>query len=83
MAAAIKDNFNITSSLEEGHGGIFEVVIDGQVIFNNGNKCSRLPANEEIVQIINERISVPIQKSTDEGEVTICECLKRYHKGSA
>ena len=54
MAAAIKDKFGITATLKEGHGGIFEVAIDGKVLYTNANKCGNLPQNEETLSKIEE-----------------------------
>ena len=41
-------------NLKEGHGGIFEVAIDDQVIYTNLKECGRLPEHEEIFQKIRE-----------------------------
>ncbi|MBL7119630.1 MAG: Rdx family protein [Dehalococcoidia bacterium] len=54
LAAAIKDRFGITANLREGHGGIFEVTIDRQVIYTNSNVCGQLPEMEEILGEIRE-----------------------------
>lgn len=54
LAAAIKDKFGIRATLKEGHGGIFEVAIDGKVLYTNANKCGNLPQNEETLSKIEE-----------------------------
>ena len=41
-------------NLKEGHGGIFEVAIEDQVIYTNPIECGRLPEHEEIFQKIRE-----------------------------
>ena len=56
MAAAIKKNLGITAKLKKGHGGIFEVVIDGKVLYTNRNVCSSLPTVAEIVKKTEEFI---------------------------
>jgi len=54
LAAAIKKNLGITAKLKKGHGGIFEVAIDGKVLYTNRNVCSALPAEEEILRKAEE-----------------------------
>jgi len=49
LAAAIKDSLGITVKLIEGGGGIFEVSVDGQVIFNKINEGNKFPDNDDIV----------------------------------
>jgi Rdx family protein len=47
LQAAIKDRYGITAHLLEGMGGIFEVSIDGRVVYTN-ETTYRFPSNEEI-----------------------------------
>jgi len=47
LQAAIKEKYGITATLEEGHGGIFEVFIDGQRVYSN-QVTHRFPRDEEI-----------------------------------
>jgi Rdx family protein len=47
LQAAIKDKYGITAHLLEGMGGIFEVSIDGRVVYTN-ETTYRFPSNEEI-----------------------------------
>ena len=50
----MKDEFGITANLKESSGGIFEVHIDGQVVYSN-QTTHRFPTNEEIFKKIRER----------------------------
>jgi len=54
LQAAIKNEFGITAGLKEGYGGIFEVFIDGQLVYSN-QTTYRFPTNEEIFEKIRER----------------------------
>ncbi len=54
MEAAIRKEFGIGVNLKEGHGGIFEVAINDQVVYSNLKQCGRLPEAEEIFQKIRE-----------------------------
>ena len=61
LAASIKSVFNIESELQEGHGGIFEIAIDGQCIYTNRSECSVFPDPKEIFQTIIERGGVAVK----------------------
>lgn len=54
MAALIKDKLGITAKLKKGHGGIFEVAIDGKVLYTNRNVCGSFPGEEELVEKTEE-----------------------------
>jgi hypothetical protein len=49
LAAEMNDKFGITPELLDGHNGIYEVNVNGNVLYTNGGKCSQLPANEEVL----------------------------------
>jgi hypothetical protein len=57
LAARIKGFFGITPQLVEGHKGIYEVSINGQVAVTNQGKCSGIPSDEEILQEIRKHKS--------------------------
>jgi selT/selW/selH-like putative selenoprotein len=48
LQSAIKDKYGIVATLVEGHGGAFEVSIDGKKVFSK-LKTFRFPENEEIL----------------------------------
>jgi len=66
LAAAIKDKLGITPRLKKGHGGIFEVAIDGEVLYTNRNVCSSLPEEEEIVEKTEEFIKTGAVSDDDQ-----------------
>jgi selT/selW/selH-like putative selenoprotein len=51
LQTAIKDKYGITATLDEGHGGAFEVTVDGQLIFSK-LKTFRFPEDQEILDKI-------------------------------
>ncbi|MBI3458525.1 MAG: SelT/SelW/SelH family protein [Candidatus Rokubacteria bacterium] len=53
MQAAIKKEFGLTAELKEGHGGVFDVTIDGQLVYSK-DQTFRFPTNEEIFPKIRE-----------------------------
>jgi selT/selW/selH-like putative selenoprotein len=48
LQTAIKEKFGIVPTLVEGHGGAFEVMVDGKKIFSK-LKTFRFPEDEEIL----------------------------------
>ena len=51
MQTAIKEKFGAIATLVEGHGGAFEVTVDGKRIFSK-LKTFRFPEDEEILNKI-------------------------------
>lgn len=49
LAAAIKDKLGIAAKLKEGHGGIFEVAIDGKAVHRRC-ACRSFPTAEEVIE---------------------------------
>jgi predicted Rdx family selenoprotein len=54
LAATIKNSFGTQAVLKKGHGGIFKVSLNGEVIFDNKKQCGRLPTDEEILRKIGK-----------------------------
>jgi selT/selW/selH-like putative selenoprotein len=54
LQAAIKNKYGMTAELREGVGGIFEVSIDGKVVYTN-ETTYRFPTDEEIFEQIDAR----------------------------
>ena len=52
MAAALKDQFNVESKLIEGSGGVFEVRVDGDLVFSK-KIAGRFPEDSEIIEIMS------------------------------
>lgn len=48
MAAKIKDQFNVDTELIGGDNGVFDVVVDGKLIFSKHDE-DRFPENAEIL----------------------------------
>ncbi len=51
MQEAIKTKYGLTAGLKEGAGGIFEVAIDGKVVYSN-QTTYRFPTDVEIFEKI-------------------------------
>jgi len=53
VAAELKQQFGVESTLTPGHGGIFEVSVDGKVIFSR-KLVGRFPKAGEVVAILKK-----------------------------
>ena len=53
MLAAIKEKFGVEAKLIAGGGGIFEVSLDGKLVFDKFS-VGRFPENQEVVDKIGE-----------------------------
>ena len=51
LEAAIKNEFGLTADLKGGHGGVFDVAIDGQTVYSK-HETKRFPSDEEILSKI-------------------------------
>ena len=49
MAAAIKERFNFDPELIQGKGGIFDVKVDGGLVFSK-KQVGRFPTHDEILE---------------------------------
>jgi hypothetical protein len=55
LAAAIEAKFGLKATLNEGHNGIYEVTINGDVVYTNQGQCSQgLPTDEQIFEEIGK-----------------------------
>jgi selenoprotein W-related protein len=54
LAASIKQAFAEKSELIEGSHGVFDVKLDGELIYSK-DETGRFPENEEIIDLIQER----------------------------
>ena len=54
MAASLKGEFGVESKLIKGDQGIFDVTVDGDVIFSKLEQ-DRFPTNDEIIEMVRAR----------------------------
>ncbi len=52
MAATIEKKFGLKPILVEGHNGIFQVQVNARPIWDNQSKCTRIPAEGEILPLL-------------------------------
>ena len=51
MAARLKEEFDVDTELIQGSGGVFDVTVDGELIFSK-HEHDRFPTNDEIVELM-------------------------------
>ena len=55
LVAEIKEEFNINPELVPGANGIFDVTLNGELIFSK-NELKRFPKDKEVNKTINEKM---------------------------
>jgi hypothetical protein len=59
LAAAIESALDLEVTLVVGHDAIYEVSLDGEVVYSNMSKCgSGFPDESDIAQLIGKAIGV-------------------------
>lgn len=71
LAASIKNKFGINAGLKQGHNGIYQVAVNGNVIYSNQGKCSQRPNEEDILLEIQKYTEpTPQEKEIEESQST-------------
>ena len=52
MAAELKAGMDVEAVLVAGSGGVFDVVVDGQVVYSKQSEGNKFPQNDALVQQI-------------------------------
>jgi selT/selW/selH-like putative selenoprotein len=53
LQAVLKEKFGVEAKLIAGGGGIFEITVDGRVVFDK-YQAGRFPEEREVIDKINE-----------------------------
>ena len=54
MAAELKANLDVDAELVAGSGGVFDVLVDGQVVYSKQSAGNKFPQNDALVQQIKK-----------------------------
>ncbi len=54
MAAAIKGEFGLESSLKKGSGGIMKVTAGDEVVWTNESNLGYIPSDEEVLEAVRK-----------------------------
>lgn len=55
MAAEIRKQFGFDSELIAGSGGVFDVTVEGDILFSKHEE-GRFPTNDEILRLLKEQV---------------------------
>ena len=53
LAAAIFKEFGVNAELIKGNNGVFDVVVDGKLIYSK-HKTGRFPGHDEVLKILRK-----------------------------
>ena len=54
MAAEIENKFGVKPEFVEGHGGVYQVDVNGTTVYTNKEMCGQIPENEQVLQEIGK-----------------------------
>ena len=95
LAAEIENKFGVKPELVEGHGGIYEVDVNGTTVYTNKEMCGQIPENEQVLQEIGRYCdpvpgkdtveNMPEKENVDETESAApsCGCSSTSAEGPA
>jgi len=52
LAAELKANVGVEAELVAGSGGVFDVLVDGQVVYSKQSSGSKFPLNDVLIEQI-------------------------------
>jgi predicted Rdx family selenoprotein len=57
LAAAIQKEFGIQTFVGQGMPGVFEVSLNGEIIYNSLQHQGKLPATEQVIHALRKRMA--------------------------
>ena len=54
MAADIENKFGVVPKLIGGHNAIFDVAVNGSVVYTNNKQCGQFPTHEQIFEEVRK-----------------------------
>jgi len=54
LAAELKANVDVEAELVAGSGGVFDVVVDGQVVYSKQSSGNKFPINDALIEQIKK-----------------------------
>ena len=83
MAAAIENKFGVVPKLIGGHNAIFDVAINGSVVYTNNKQCGQFPTYEQIFEEVRKYKEPVDQEETSHEKVSIAPCCPSPSKGGS
>ena len=65
----IEEKFGLKAGLVEGHDGIYEIMVNDEVIFTNRGKCGQFPMDGEILGAVSRFTELLPGKKLDMTEI--------------
>ena len=56
MAAELKASIDVEAELIAGSGGVFDVLVDGEVVYSKQSTGNQFPQNDALVQQIKKNV---------------------------
>lgn len=54
MAAELKANMDVDAELVPGSGGVFDILVDGQVVYSKQSAGNNFPQNDTLIEQIKK-----------------------------
>ena len=86
MAADIENKFGVVPKLIGGHNAIFDVAINGSVVYTNNKQCGQFPTHEQIFEDVRkykEPVSEEHQAENVHEKVSNAPCCPSPSKGGS
>ena len=83
MAAAIENKFGVVPKLIGGHNAIFDVAINGSVVYTNKKQCGQFPTHEQIFEEVQKYKEPVDQEETSHEKVSIAPCCPSPSDGGS
>ena len=83
MAAAIENKFGVVPKLIGGHNAIFDVAINGSVVYTNNKQCGQFPTHEQIFEEVQKHKDPVDQEETSHEKVSIAPCCPSPSDGGS
>lgn len=77
LAAAIENKFGVVARLVGGHNAVFDVAINGNVVYTNNKQCGQFPTHEQIFEEVRkykDSVSGGDQKENVYEKVSVAPC---------
>lgn len=54
MAAELKENMDVEAELVADSGGVFDVLVDGEVVYSKHSSGNKFPVNDALIEQIKK-----------------------------
>jgi predicted Rdx family selenoprotein len=86
LAADIENKFGVVPKLIGGHNAIFDVAVNGSVVYTNNKQCGQFPTHEQIFEEVRkykDPVSEEHQAENVHKKVSIAPCCPSPSDGGS